>query len=211
MAKIRVTCPKCSTNYQVDRVHVGRKGRCRQCGTAFVIASVEQTAAPSEGLAAQEPRDDEPPEGFRRLVQELCAQEPSDDEPCEGLAEPTCTGNPRDFVQLALEGPCMCTTPRRLLVECYKSFFVALRLVTLQDEAYLETLLRDHLSGFCRVCKSLRTGRQITELTDCCPAEDRMLFWRPAESAEIRRRMVDAGARAPATSSRTEFPKNMGL
>ena len=37
MAKITVTCPKCSARYSVEESHVGKTGQCGKCSTSFVL------------------------------------------------------------------------------------------------------------------------------------------------------------------------------
>jgi len=37
MAKITVTCPKCSARYNVEDSNLGRKGQCSKCGTSFLL------------------------------------------------------------------------------------------------------------------------------------------------------------------------------
>ena len=37
MAKINVTCPQCQTKYRVEESHVGKKARCKKCGTTFPV------------------------------------------------------------------------------------------------------------------------------------------------------------------------------
>jgi predicted Zn finger-like uncharacterized protein len=42
MAKFQVSCPSCQTQYQVDDSLVGKKARCKQCRTRFVLPRPEE-------------------------------------------------------------------------------------------------------------------------------------------------------------------------
>src|SRR5579872_2098144 len=39
MPKISIECPSCSSRYQVDTSHVGKRVRCKKCDSKFVIES----------------------------------------------------------------------------------------------------------------------------------------------------------------------------
>jgi len=41
MAGIRVACPKCSAQYSIDEANLGKRARCKRCGTAFVLAATK--------------------------------------------------------------------------------------------------------------------------------------------------------------------------
>jgi predicted Zn finger-like uncharacterized protein len=38
MEKIKMRCPKCSARFKIDRSLLGKKGRCKQCDTMFILA-----------------------------------------------------------------------------------------------------------------------------------------------------------------------------
>ncbi|NUQ65953.1 MAG: hypothetical protein HUU20_26125, partial [Pirellulales bacterium] len=67
MAKIEISCPKCSARYSVDETHMGRKGLCKRCKETFVLGTTGPSAparAPSlgaqPGLAAKASEDGGP-------------------------------------------------------------------------------------------------------------------------------------------------------
>jgi WD40 repeat protein/serine/threonine protein kinase len=41
MAKITVTCPKCSAQYSIEDTYVGKTGHCKKCGTHFALEASE--------------------------------------------------------------------------------------------------------------------------------------------------------------------------
>ncbi|MFH1267651.1 MAG: protein kinase [Planctomycetota bacterium] len=47
MAKITVTCPKCSARYSVEDTHAGKTGQCGKCSASFVLES--RTAEVADG------------------------------------------------------------------------------------------------------------------------------------------------------------------
>ena len=50
MAVVSVTCPHCQTRYRMEETVLGKKGRCKKCGTAFVLARAD-AAAPASAAA----------------------------------------------------------------------------------------------------------------------------------------------------------------
>lgn len=46
MNKIRIVCPNCNARGAVDEGLRGRKGRCKKCGTQFLIDAIDDAAAP---------------------------------------------------------------------------------------------------------------------------------------------------------------------
>ncbi|HUT95409.1 MAG TPA: MJ0042-type zinc finger domain-containing protein [Thermoguttaceae bacterium] len=54
MTKVTTCCPQCRATYEIDRSHIGRRARCKKCGTRFVIPdpeSEQQTPAIAEPAA----------------------------------------------------------------------------------------------------------------------------------------------------------------
>jgi WD40 repeat protein len=45
MAKLKIACPACGTTLTVDEVHLGKTGRCKQCGAKFPIKAHETPSA----------------------------------------------------------------------------------------------------------------------------------------------------------------------
>lgn len=68
---MKSTCPQCNQSYQVDASHVGRKLRCKECGTPLLVtaaglerrepgASAERAQPFDFGSPAPAPRGDRP-------------------------------------------------------------------------------------------------------------------------------------------------------
>jgi DNA-directed RNA polymerase subunit M/transcription elongation factor TFIIS len=54
MAKLKTTCRACGTTLTVDEIHLGKTGRCKQCGAEFPIKRPE--ARPAEVTQPEVPR-----------------------------------------------------------------------------------------------------------------------------------------------------------
>jgi predicted Zn finger-like uncharacterized protein len=66
MVVVSVTCPHCQTRYRMDETVLGKKGRCKKCGNAFVLARADGAAprsAPAVASSAMTaPQSRQPPE-----------------------------------------------------------------------------------------------------------------------------------------------------
>jgi len=60
MERIKVICPKCSAQYSVDAVHLGKPGHCKRCNSTFVIEKAAESSAPNDRPASRQPREDAP-------------------------------------------------------------------------------------------------------------------------------------------------------
>jgi len=56
MAKITVTCPKCSAQYHVEESHLGRTGQCSKCSTSFMLEKPAEVDTRTLNLARREAR-----------------------------------------------------------------------------------------------------------------------------------------------------------
>ena len=57
MESIRVTCPKCSAQYSVSAVHLGKPGHCKKCNSTFVIEKPAQATPQPDKVPSQQLRE----------------------------------------------------------------------------------------------------------------------------------------------------------
>ena len=46
MAKVRIECPQCGKRYRLEDSYLGRRVRCKKCGTEFVISRAKEKSGP---------------------------------------------------------------------------------------------------------------------------------------------------------------------
>jgi predicted Zn finger-like uncharacterized protein len=51
MATVSVTCPTCFARFSVDESHMGKRGRCGRCDTAFLLSKPEDTDTKTAGAS----------------------------------------------------------------------------------------------------------------------------------------------------------------
>ncbi len=56
MGLVRVQCPKCSAEYSIDSVHLGRTGQCTKCKTRFVLTAVAEALTRTVQAGRSEPQ-----------------------------------------------------------------------------------------------------------------------------------------------------------
>ncbi len=54
MSRVRVSCPNCPSTYAVDEAVLGKKGKCKNCGTSFVLAPTDAPLSGKHKSAATE-------------------------------------------------------------------------------------------------------------------------------------------------------------
>src|SRR5438067_2184856 len=58
MSSVRVSCPQCPSHYLVDEAVIGKKGKCKNCGTRFVLARTDTPLARNHDNSAPEASDE---------------------------------------------------------------------------------------------------------------------------------------------------------
>ncbi len=56
MSSVRVRCPKCPSTYVVDEAVLGKKGKCKNCGTSFVLARTDAPLSRASDEKVARPR-----------------------------------------------------------------------------------------------------------------------------------------------------------
>jgi predicted Zn finger-like uncharacterized protein len=73
MSSVRVSCPKCPGHYLVDEAVIGKKGKCKKCGTTFLLARTDAPLSPKHESSATETPGEKaagPNESWRFLTED---------------------------------------------------------------------------------------------------------------------------------------------